>query len=282
MEKNNFKNKILGYLFMILGVSFPLYSFTNISINEYYSNSNYSKFLAETNKSVNEDNEYEKIKNEYNKKVKEVSGIVDPFATDDKELSYGETIKNKNEILGYLKIAKLELLKPIRYDASSENLSKGLAHVVGTSLPDGGKNTRAVIAGHRGLYSDLMFLNINKLEKNDEIELTLNNGKKITYIVKNQELIYPYEWEKIKPIKDKEMITLLSCDPIFPPTNEYRLLVNCEKKEEHFTSNKVNNQQYRTFNYKYLVYLINFLLFIIMIVLVTKLFKLIKKYLLLK
>lgn len=76
-----------------------------------------------------------------------------------------------------------------------------------------------------------MFLNISKLKKGDKVYIE-RAGKTLTYVVSNTEIIKPYEWEKLEPEKDKDILTLLTCDPAIPPS-PYRMLVNCERLVEN-------------------------------------------------
>lgn len=55
----------------------------------------------------------------------------------------------------------------------------------------------------------------------------------LEYKVVGQEVIQPWEVEKLNPVEGKTMLTLLTCNPMRPPRRQ-RLLVNCElvKKDE--------------------------------------------------
>ena len=55
----------------------------------------------------------------------------------------------------------------------------------------------------------------------------------LEYKVVGQEVIQPWEVEKLNPVEGKTMLTLLTCNPMRPPRRQ-RLLVNCElvKKED--------------------------------------------------
>lgn len=227
---------------MALGVLLPLYAFFNLSLNQYFADVRYKKFVKEKENISSDDIiEFKKFYEDYSKKLGENSGnIVDPFDYNDYQNNYGLDLKNKDKIFGYVKIPKIDAVKPIRFDASYENLSKGLAHIDGTSLPVGGIGTRSVIAGHRGWYTDVMFLNLHKLKNGDEIFIELIDGTNLKYVVKDSEIITPYEWEKITPIPDKDMLTLLTCDPITPPS-PYRLIINCERVVENKTINYNSN-----------------------------------------
>ena len=225
------RNKILGYILMLLGISLPLYAFTSISINNIRAKKEYNNFLEYQSKiGIEEKKEIENNIRNYNDGLNVSNHIVDPFSNEDYKTDYGFNIKNKDKIIAYLRIPAIDLYKPVRLDASYENLSKGLGHLKGTALPVGKIGNRSVIAGHRGWYQDVMFLNLGELNKDDEIYIDIM-GKSLKYIVTDKEVIKPYEWDKIKPIEDKDMITLLTCDPITPPS-PYRLIVNAQRLEE--------------------------------------------------
>ncbi|EGY80144.1 class C sortase [Peptoniphilus indolicus] len=224
---NKKKNrKILGYILILLGIAIPLYGFTGISKNIFVNKSEYNSF----SKRVVSDEERQLQENKievYNQNLqgKEIT-IVDPFATDKFNTKY-EISEDPDEIFAYLKIPKLDLVQPIRLDASNKHMAEGVAHVDGTSLPVGGVNNRSVIAGHRGYYQSIMFLNLDELTAGDKIFIE-RNGESLEYEVKDKEIINPSEWEKLIPIIGKDMVTLLTCDPFLPP-RPHRLLVNCER-----------------------------------------------------
>lgn len=290
MEKNKKKNKvdkkIFGFLLMIAGVALPLYAFFNLSLNQYLSDYKYGEFI-EYKKGISNDEilNFKNFSAKYNKKIEDISGnIVDPFDYNEYKNSYGLDVKDRDEIFGYVKIPKIDAVKPIRFDANYQNLSRGVAHVDGTSLPLGGIGTRSVIAGHRGWYTDVMFLNLHKLEKGDVVIVELIDGTTLKYSVKDSEIIAPYEWEKITPIENKDMLTLLTCDPITPPS-PYRLIINCERVEEtnilaEINIAKTNNEESEKKSVdrtvlltKYGIYIITLFLIVVLIVLIYKFIK---------
>ena len=55
-----------------------------------------------------------------------------------------------DEVFGVLRIPAMELEMPIYLGANDENMASGAAVLTQTSIPIGGENTNAVIAGHRG------------------------------------------------------------------------------------------------------------------------------------
>ena len=107
----------------------------------------------------------------------------------------------------------------------------------------------------------------------------------MTYVVKNIEIISPSEWEKLKPVEGKDMLTILSCHPIRPPS-PYRMLVNCERLEDPVKEKtsvsksdlkaieaKLETQEKRSVKVKYLFYLATLVGWILLIYRVWKIVK---------
>lgn len=230
MNNNTKTNKsryvILGYILIIIGISMPLYGFLNISYRNLTQKEKYHKFLSEDLKFTKEESQGI---DEYNKKIKN-NYIVDPFTNEEYSAQYEFYTDNPDKVFAYLKIPKLNIIKPIYLDASYEHLDKGVAHIDGTSLPVGGIGRRSVIAGHRGWYRDLMFFNIHKLENQDEV-FVVRGEEVLKYQVTDKEVILPSDWDALQPRKDVDMLTLLTCEPLRPPRPK-RLLINCVRIEE--------------------------------------------------
>jgi len=224
------KVRMIGYLAMIIGISLPIYTFTNLVVNDYRQKSMYEEFKSLQEKmSEEEKTQLENSIKKYNN-VKS-SSIVDPFSNEEYNTVYEFKKDDPDGIFAYIRIPAINLYKPIRLDASYKHLDKGVAHIDGTALPTGGMGNRSVIAGHRGWYKDVMFLNISKLKKGDKVYIE-RAGKTLTYVVSSTEIIKPYEWEKLEAEKDRDILTLLTCDPAIPPS-PYRMLVNCDRVVEY-------------------------------------------------
>ena len=69
----------------------------------------------------------------------------------------------QDETFGIIYIPKLEVTLPIYLGANDENMANGAAVLGQTSVPIGGVNTNAVIAGHRGWNGYPYFLNLDEL-----------------------------------------------------------------------------------------------------------------------
>ncbi|MDM8212373.1 class C sortase [Enterococcus hirae] len=128
-----------------------------------------------------------------------------------------------NPVMAYLEIPALKMDKmPIYLGTSMNDLDKGLGHLEHTSIPVGGDNTRAVITGHSGLKNQILFSDLNKLEKGDVFYVHIFS-RTIAYQVDQIETIRPEEVDKVKIIPGKDLATLLTCTPI--GINSHRLLV---------------------------------------------------------
>lgn len=165
----------------------------------------------------------------YNKRLySEGQKLTDPFAYEQPSFDLKQFGLPDN-IVGYLSIPKLGVQLPVYLGASRENLRKGAAHLSQTSLPIGGADTNAVIAAHRGLASQEMFLHIDQLEEGDEV--TLSNFREVLhYRVTDTEIIAPDEMQKVLIQPGRDLLTLVTCHPY--PTTRQRYLVYCERVKE--------------------------------------------------
>ncbi len=162
---------------------------------------------------------------EYNEIVRNSDiTVVDPFTAEDYQTRY-EKFTKTNTPFAYLVIPKLDKHLPLYLDATLEHISLGVAQVDGSSIPIGGAGTRSVIAGHRGWWGDTMFLYLDQLNAGDYIYIE-RAEETLRYIVNDKEVIDPYEWDKLAPRGDADIVTLMTCSPFLPPRPN-RLLVNC-------------------------------------------------------
>ena len=178
------------------------------------------------------------------------TGLMDPFNSEDIELE-GSKVIDENGIFGYLEIPKINFKKPIYLGASYNHLAKGVGQLDGTSIPVGGKGRRSVLAGHRGWYGDIMLLKVGQLYSNDVVYVH-HHGKTLTYKVVGRQYISPSDWDMLKPVEGKDMLTILSCDPMYPPFTR-RILINCVRVDENSgktgvdaSSDKKNTTQLNT------------------------------------
>jgi sortase A len=118
------------------------------------------------------------------------------------------------------------------YDAPESGYEKalhdGVVHVRGTGFP--WQNVANVyIAGHRvgypGTKSNLVFWDLGKLEKGDEILLTAADGTRYTYEVFEKRVISPDTVSIMRPTKGKNIVSLQTCTL---PDYSHRLIVQGE------------------------------------------------------
>ena len=132
-----------------------------------------------------------------------------------------------DETFGVISIPAMELEMPLFLGASDENMANGAAVLSQTSIPIGGKDTNAVIAGHRGYGGYDYFRYIDKLALGDEVTIT-NLWETLTYRVTDIQIVSPDNVSAILIQPGKDMITLLTCHP-YASGGKYRYLVFCER-----------------------------------------------------
>ena len=224
------KSSTIGYLLILLGLLFVTIPLIRRSYNDYSAMASRKKFeqsqAQRSDKEVAEETENAK---EYNEIVRNSDVTVsDPFTAEDYETRYEKFITT-NTPFAYLSIPKLDKHLPIYLDATLDHISIGVAQIDGTSIPIGGKSTRSVISGHRGWWTDTMFLYIDQLEPGDYIYIE-RAEETMRYVVNDKEVIGPYDWDKLAPRGDEDIVTLMTCSPFLPPRPN-RLLVNCYRDE---------------------------------------------------
>lgn len=193
----------------------------------------YNHQISRSNESGEADDRLEQIYQEmaaYNQALYE-SGqkdLSDPFSYEQASFDLTELGFEEN-IIGYLRIPKITLQEPVYLGASEQNMKNGVAHLTQTSLPVGGNNSNAVIAGHRGMVSKAMLRDIHKLEEGDLVQLT-NFRETLSYRVVAVKIINPSDIHEVLIQPERDMLTLLSCNPL--GYNYQRYVVYCERVQE--------------------------------------------------
>lgn len=136
-----------------------------------------------------------------------------------------------DETFGVISIPKLGLEMPLYLGATDENMAKGAAVLSATSVPIGGSNTNAVIAGHRGWGGAAYFRYITDLAVGDEVVIT-NLWERLRYRVVGTKIIEPHEIENILIQPGRDMVTLLTCHP-YASGGKQRYLVYCQRIQEY-------------------------------------------------
>jgi len=135
-----------------------------------------------------------------------------------------------------LTVPKLDRVEGVPvYDAASgeyeDAMHDGTAHVKGTGFPwqDG---ANVYIAGHRvgfpGTKSDLVFWDLDKLQKGDEVLLTDADGERYTYEIFDKFVVDPGAVRVLRPVPGKSVVSLQTCTL---PDYSRRLVVQGELKK---------------------------------------------------
>lgn len=131
------------------------------------------------------------------------------------------------DAFGVISIPAMEVELPVYLGAGDEQLAKGAAVLGQTSVPVGGANTNAVLAGHRGWKGAAYFRDIELLQVGDRVTLT-NLWETLTYEVTEIRIIAPNDTDAIRIQPGRDLLTLLTCHP-YASGGKYRYLVICER-----------------------------------------------------
>lgn len=214
-----------------------------------------------------------KIAQDYNNKLKIITESSTEASTINEntiEDYYNALSVNNDDIIGYIKIPKIDVISPIYSEATDEQLQKGIGHIKSTSLPVGGIGTHCVLSGHTGLVGNRLFTDLDKLEVEDMFYLhTLDDT--LAYKINQIKVVLPDETkEYINPQSDKDYCTLITCTPY--GVNSHRLLVRGERTEivEKATTQSTNFEVSQTKKFPVALIIILFIPIVIFLIMRLK------------
>lgn len=151
-------------------------------------------------------------------------GGVDASASDEDEDYQKQLNLPADGIMATVTYPRLGINLPIRHGTSQRTLASGAGHMYGTSLPVGGENTHAVISAHTGLADRLMFdkLSLRQGKIGDFFYINVA-GETLAYKVTSITVVNPDQFDDLKIVRGKDLVTLLTCTPY--GVNTQRLLV---------------------------------------------------------
>lgn len=129
---------------------------------------------------------------------------------------------NVSDVMGSVHIPSISVNLPIYHGTQPAQLNVGAGHLYGTSLPVGGKGSNAVLAGHRGLPSALIFTRLDELNKGDYFYVEVL-GEQLWYKVDAIWVTSPEDISHFGIDPQRDVVTLLTCTPY--GVNTERLLV---------------------------------------------------------
>lgn len=143
--------------------------------------------------------------------------------------SYDELLNIRGDgIMGYVEIPTINVTLPIYHGTDESSLNRGTGHLLGSSLPIGGKGCHCVITGHSGLAGQKMFSDLDQLKLGDVFYLkTLDET--LAYMVLNISTVLPEDTSKLSIDPAQDTVTLVTCTPY--GVNTHRLLVQGQRIE---------------------------------------------------
>lgn len=136
-----------------------------------------------------------------------------------------------NGIYGYVYAPEIDMKLPVYLGASNLNMSYGAAHMTYTSLPVGGTNTNAVIAGHTGYIGRIFFDNLRNLETGDDVFFR-NYWELLKYRVVDTKICKTDESQDVFIKDGMDLLTLITCISSDENSGGFdRYYVICERVE---------------------------------------------------
>ena len=209
-NKRRFKKSKKNIILLFLGILvffYPLISKFLYHKNLSYTIDNYVETIdkMETTKINKQKEDYEK----YNKMLlNENTAKID--------------LLKRGEILGYIKIEKINVYLPIYEGTADKTLNKGIGHLEKTSLPTNNYAYHSVLVGHTGISTKKFFDDLSNLNIGDEFVVTILN-ESFKYKIYEIKKVLPNQTKDLKVQENRKLVTLVTCTPKF--VNSHRLLV---------------------------------------------------------
>lgn len=124
--------------------------------------------------------------------------------------------------MGYIEIPKINVHLPIYHGTGDSSLSKGVGHLLGSSLPVGGESTHSILSGHSGMASQTMFTDLEQLGIGDVFYLYVL-GDVLAYQVMEINTVLPSDTSLLGIWEGEDCCTLVTCTPY--GVNTHRLLI---------------------------------------------------------
>ena len=229
---NNKKAVILAAILLLVSLGITIYPLIANALAEKYRSEIQTKYFEKIEAMDNES--LEKVRSDaekYNALLN--SGVMQNSfseeALDLANVGY-EAILNLNGdgIMGYIEIPRTDTYLPISHGTAAETLEKSVGHVIGSSLPVGGKGTHAVLSGHSGMSDQKMFSDLEELHLGDIFYLHILN-ETLAYKITGIETVLPEDTSLLGIEAEKDKVTLVTCTPF--GVNTHRLLVQAERTD---------------------------------------------------
>ncbi len=218
--------KFIAALIFIAGLSLLLYPTVSNFYNEYKNSQLIDNYIESS----------DDIEQEKKDKVLEDARTYNKYMYEEEKLaelglSYESCLNMYgNGIMGFIEIPKISVSLAVYHTTDDDLLQNSIGHVEESSLPVGGKNTHAVLAGHRGLPSAKLLTNIDRLKLGDTFYIHVVD-EILQYTVDDISVVEPDDTSKLKIENGKDLVTLVTCTPY--GVNSHRLLVRGSRVEDN-------------------------------------------------
>lgn len=219
-------NPVLAMVLVILGILVMLYPVASTLWNNHLA-TKAAQDYAKLEKSIPQEVKNTQWERAHDYNTNRTTGpILDPWLArfDKNNPDYQEYLDqlDANDAMARLIFPEIKADLPVYHGTDHDTLQRGLGHLFGSDLPVGGKGTHSVITGHTGLSNSTMFDHLNDAEEGDAFFIQVS-GEKLKYEVDQIKVVLPTETEDLRPVADKDYITLITCTPY--GINTHRLLV---------------------------------------------------------
>lgn len=215
---------ILGLLIILIPVGGKLYNQykENKMMNEWLENSTVEAVTTD----VAPEEAYAELENAFSNESSESTNVEQ---TDEDAQTRQNSGKKKVEqtVLGIISIKKIKCKYPIVEGVKEVNLSAGIGHIPGSAYP--GQPGNCALAGHRNYTFGRFFNRLDEIKNGDTIDITTKNGT-YKYVVYDKFTVTPDDVSVIKGDKDDNIITLITCTPIYIAS--HRLIVRARLESE--------------------------------------------------
>lgn len=224
----------LSLLVMVIGACMIAYPFASDYLNQ-LEQAKVTQNLNQTIKQTPQEDlsAYLRQAEDYNSRL--LSGstyVIDPFDPDAPTVSDEEYLSclnlNGDGVMGQIVIPSIGVNLPVSHGTEGPGMDHGVGHLVNTSLPVGGASTHAVLAGHTGLPSAVIFDKLDRLSVDDYFVIQVL-GEDHAYRVTSTEVVLPNDTSSLGVQEGKDLVTLVTCTPY--GVNSHRLLVHAERCE---------------------------------------------------
>lgn len=230
MKRKLTKADIIRLIVLLIALSLLLYP----TVSNYLYELHGSHIVDNYDEKINQTSEKEKAimfkaAREYNKRLAENQPVIgDGFSQAEVGSEEYEQLLKINDagMMGYIRIPLVDEEIPLYHGVEDKILQVGIGHIMESSLPVGGKSTHAVLIGHSGLPSKLLFTHLEELKKGNIFYIRILD-KTLAYRVDNISTVLPDETESLYVVPDKDYVTLITCTPY--GQNTHRLLVRGER-----------------------------------------------------